>query len=68
MQNPGQTQILYKPGQAQLTRTKHDPVDLDNLTQFQPWQRQQVVNIEVCYWNNDNDFKTLGIFMTHRAD
>ena len=39
MQNLGQTWIFYKPGQNQLTWTKHDPVDLDNLddlTWFQP--------------------------------
>ena len=33
MQNMGQTQILYKPGQTRLTRTKRDPLD---LTRFQP--------------------------------
>ena len=41
MQNPGQTQIFYIPGQAHLIRTKCDSVspdgldDPDNLTQFQ---------------------------------
>ena len=40
MHNPGQTWILYKPGQTHLTQTKCDPVDLDNPddpTRFQPW-------------------------------
>ena len=39
MQNLGQTQIFYKPGQTHLTRTKCDLVNsdnLDDLTQFQP--------------------------------
>ena len=36
MQNPGHTGIFYKPGQTRLTRTKHDSVDPDDPTQFQP--------------------------------
>ena len=37
MQNPGQHWIFYKPGQTHWTQTKHDLVDLDDLTRFQPW-------------------------------
>ena len=30
MQDPGQTRILYKPGQIRLTLAKCDPVDPDD--------------------------------------
>ena len=36
MQNPGQIRVFYKAGQTQLTQTKHDLGDPDDLTQFQP--------------------------------
>ena len=37
MQNLGQTQVFYKPGQTNLTQTKRDPDNPDNPTRFQPW-------------------------------
>ena len=57
MQNPGQTWIFHELGQTHLTRTKHDPVDLDNpddLTQFQSWCKLCTYLIsylfENCLW------------------
>ena len=37
MQNSGQTPIFYTSGQTCLTWTKRDLVEMDDLTQFQPW-------------------------------
>ena len=37
MQNLGQTQIFYKPGQTHLTQTTRDPDNQDDPTRFQPW-------------------------------
>ena len=48
MQNPGQTQIFYKPGHTRLTWTKHESVEPKNPgdpTQFQPWYVCHIVII-----------------------